>query len=447
MRSAQILLWLTIAALGVSILGGCGKKKETEPIPITAVSQSMVDDDPDHKIEEPDEMVSPEYEVELPENPDSFALALWDEVYSIPDRFEAFSAMGWEYQGDAEKVLGAQTYSAGEIFEREGNQVQVDLVNPDTVDCAVKDAQIGGITIDTASMQGQGIYVTLPGKVILQESLLTDVLNLYGEPMDRYEQETTVEFTYEFGLYQSMGLSFEKETGVLYCVKLQNIMLSVDQEDLGEVSSEVTEEVRAYQTPTAESEKVEDYIVTYGGDLYQLPAPVSAFVEHGWKIDTRVSDPALAAGAYGSATLERDGVKIYGTIHNEGSAATTVENCFLTLLSGDLDAIRIPISIAGITLGMPEEELLARMKEWPSESQNEEEKKQVVYRFYTDETRLNYVEAQVDTTFMLVRGIRVTNQVRFVPREEFLSAPETPEGQPAAEAGTEQSLENADPNK
>lgn len=413
MRYTRILLCMAAAILGLEALTGCGKKKESEPIPITTVSQSMVDDEPDDKIEEADADILPEYEVDLPEQPDSFTFAMWDEIYEIPVSFEAFAELGWEYGSDAEKVLEAQTYSTEEVFIRDGNQVSVDLVNPDTIDCTVGESQIGGITIDTASTEGAGIYVTLPGNVILQESVLSEVLNLYGEPMDRYEQENTLELTYEFGLYQSMCLTFEKETGLLYRVKLQNILLNVEKEDLGEVSSEVTEEVKAYQTPAEPGQTIEEYIVSYDGALYQLPAPVSAFVEQGWSIDTEVSDPALAAGTYGSVTLEKGDMKIYGSIHNEGSEATTVENCFLTLLSGDLDAIRVPISIAGIRLGLSEEELIVLMAERQYELAEDAEKNLALYRFYTDDTKLNYVEVQVDTTFSLVRGIRVTNQIRF----------------------------------
>ena len=53
-------------------------------------------------------------------------------------------------------------------------------------------------------------------------------------------------------------------------------------------------------------------------------------------------------------------VKLYAVVNNYGEEATTVSNCFVTTLYGDLDTTKVAIVIAGgITLGMPEDDFLA----------------------------------------------------------------------------------------
>lgn len=112
---------------------------------------------------------------------------------------------------------------------------------------------IGGIHIDTSTAEGQNIYVGLPNGVTLQQSLMEDVESIYGAPKDRYEADTSVQFTYEYGLYQTITLGFDNETGILYSLDMQNFTTTADAEALDGVSDATTPEVEAYQhrKPTA----------------------------------------------------------------------------------------------------------------------------------------------------------------------------------------------------
>ena len=42
---------------------------------------------------------------------------------------------------------------------------------------------------------------------------MEDAESIYGAPKDRYETDTSVQFTYEYGLYQTITLGFDNETG------------------------------------------------------------------------------------------------------------------------------------------------------------------------------------------------------------------------------------------
>ena len=233
--------WVLTAVFAAFLVGtsGCGKKTET--IPITTISQSTDDDDPEDNLAasgDSDEI--PEYDVDLSKNLNSFQLAIWGDTYEIPESYADFTALGWVYSGDDTKEIQPESFSEGESFEKDGNQITVDIANPDTTAKPVAECLIGGIHIDTSTAEGQNIYVGLPNGVTLQQSLMEDVESIYGAPKDRYEADTSVKLTYEYGLYQTITLGFDNETGILYSLDMQNFTTTADAEALDGVSDATT---------------------------------------------------------------------------------------------------------------------------------------------------------------------------------------------------------------
>lgn len=389
-------------------LGGCRTKDE---IPLTLSTSSLEDGDPVDELENvdlPGEEI-PEYAVDLPDQLSSFTIAIWGENYSFPMTWQAFTEMGWEYQGDGQETVESESYLQGETFEQSGNTLTVDLMNGGTQVCPVTECSVAGIQIDTTSTGGAAIYVNLPGGIVMQKSTLEEAEAVYGDPVDRYEGETETLLTYEYGTYRSVQLGFNPENGILQRIDLKN-MKGSDPGDLSGVDDSTTEEVKAYAAPEKAGDKMEDYIVEYGGQLYQLPAPTAVFEANGWTVNKEESDEAVAAGKYGYVTLEKDGTKLYTLVENLGKEAATVSNCFVTSLYGDLDTTRIPIVIAGgIRLGMQEEEFLDLMEESQWEKTEDAQKQQTIYTSYSDESHTDYTQVTLDNTLQLVRGIKAVN--------------------------------------
>ncbi len=400
-----VIAGILAAALG---LGACRNKDE---IPLTLSTSSLEDGDPVDELEHvdlPGEEI-PEYAVDLPEQLSSFTIAIWGENYSFPMTWQEFTEMGWEYQGDDQETVESESYLQGETFEQSGNTLTVDLMNGGAEACPVTESSVAGIQIDTTSSGGGAIYVNLPGGIVMQKSTLEEAEAVYGDPVDRYEGETETLLTYEYGTYRSVQLGFDPENGILRRIDLKN-MKGSGSEDLSGVDATTTEEVKAYAAPEKAGVKLEDYIVEYGGQLYQLPAPVAVFETNGWKVNQEESDEAVAGGKYGYVTLEKDGAKLYTVVENLGQEATTVSNCFVTSLYGDLDTTRIPIVLAGgIRLGMQEEEFLGLSGEIQWEKTEDAQKQQTVYTFYSDEGHTDYIQVTLDNTLQLVRGIKVVN--------------------------------------
>ena len=97
--------------------------------------------------------------MDLSKNLNSFQLAIWGDTYEIPESYADFTALGWVYSGDDTKEIQPESFSEGEIFEKDGNQITVDIANPDTTAKPVAECLIGGIHIDTSTAEGQNIYV------------------------------------------------------------------------------------------------------------------------------------------------------------------------------------------------------------------------------------------------------------------------------------------------
>ena len=417
-----------IGMLTVLALAGC--KDNKEEIPIATNSSSQLDDeDPTDELEDelPGEDI-PDYSVDLPEKLSSFTIAIWGEVYKIPISYEEFTALGWTYKGKETAQLGPESYVENEQFEQEGNVVYVDLMNLDTESQPVSQCYIAGIHVDASSAESQGIHINLPGGIVFQKSTEEEVIAAYGSPIDRYEEGKSILLTYEYGMNSRVKLSFDEETGVLMEISLQNFRNPEGEEDLENVSDAITPEVEAYKLPEAEGILLQDFIVQYDGVLYQLPAPVSCFLDHGWTLDEDGSDEAVKSGKYGYATLVRNEQKIYAVVYNYGTEATTIKNCFVTTLYGDLDTTKIQISIAGgITLGMREEEFLERVGDQKYEKTEDKDNGYDIYTFYIDDEQLDYTQVTVDKVLHLVRQIKV------VHNQDAVEDSETKDGQDTLE--------------
>ncbi|MDD3278610.1 MAG: hypothetical protein PHG16_06960 [Lachnospiraceae bacterium] len=402
---------LTVILLtSVLVFAGCAGKKEEIPIS-TNSSSLLTEDDPRDDLEEdlPGEDI-PEYEVELPESLSDFTIAIWGENYELPMKYKDFIAMGWSYDGDDTKTIASESYLNDESFEQEGNKILIDLMNPETVDQPIAECYVAGMHIDNTTEDGQAVYVNLPGDIVMQKSSEEEVTTVYGAPIDRYEEDDKIWLTYEYGMNRSVQLGISDDTDQLMQLDIQNFRNPLGEEELDNVSDAVTPEVEAYVKPETAGVTMNQFIVTYAGDLYRLPAPVSAFTDNGWEVKKDESDTAIKNGKYGYVTLKKDDQKIYAVVHNYGTDPTTIRNCFVTMLYGDLDTTKIPISIAGgITLGMGEEEFLTLARDQKYEKTQDKDKACDVYTFYLGDSKADYTKISLDQTLHLVREISVVH--------------------------------------
>ena len=278
---------------------------------------------------------------------------------------------------------------------------------------------IGGIHIDTSTAEGQNIYVGLPNGVTLQQSLMEDAESIYGAPKDRYETDTSVQFTYEYGLYQTITLGFDNETGILYSLDMQNFTTTADAEALDGVSDATTPEVEAYQAPEADSSEINDWTVRFDDVLYHLPVPVSELLDHDWTVNTKESDTAVFKRENtANVTLEKGGQKLTAPYIISARRRRSAQLfCYFAVRRSRYDkdsdfnhkrhhARHFRERFSGEGRG-------CQIRKTEKEDSN-----LTLYTFYSDDEKLDYTEIGIDNDLKLVRSIKVVHNQPEAPEEE-----------------------------
>ena len=135
--------------------------------------------------------------------------------------------------------------------------------------------------------------------------------------------------------------------------------------DKGSVGEEVPEIVSSYTAPTELGDDLLAPQLEFCGDLYSLPAPVSAFLENGWELQN-VEDGAYVAGRdLEFVDMMKNNQSVHFSVYNFTQDATAIENCFVRELevgNYDSDALTLTLS-GGFTLGAKKADLIAAAEE------------------------------------------------------------------------------------
>ena len=292
----------------------------------------------------------------------SFQIVLDGQLYAFPMPWEQFIQMGWVYDGDASQPLDAGYYTYSEVFEKGELQCYADVINFDISALPLEKCYVAGISFDQYQAEkAGGLDLTLPGGLVYGQAVQADAEAAYGTPSDIYEGEYYTQLTYEYESYRDVELEFSAETGTLSGVSLRNFN---QPEDFvaSPVSQQVPDIAAGYQAPQAVGESLDSFALSYAGSLYQLPAPVSAFLDNGWTLVAEDSAESLAGRDFGWVTLMYDNQRLRTLAQNYSGQATSVANCFVTEVEAS-DQCKVDILLPkGIALGMSQEQLEAALE-------------------------------------------------------------------------------------
>lgn len=384
--------------LFVVLLCGCTHQKE-ESIPLAS------------------DIVSEEEDMEVIGQVDSklneLEFAISDQLYRLPLKYEDAVARGWQYNGDETKEIEGESYITEQSFTVNGLTVKADITNFSAEKRTINQCYIGSVLFDLSDNKsgndGSDVKVVLAEQMIMLEATIVQIEEVYGQAKDKYSGEDKLTLTYEFGLNKRAVLTFDAKTEVLTGAELCNRQDPEDEELFKDINSNPTDAVKDYRRPEALADGFEEYVVSYGGSLYCLPAPVAEFVSYGWEILTDKSDPAVKAGKYGYVTLSREGQNLYAVVYNDSEASELIENCFVTTLYGDLTATKVPIGISrGIVLGMDVTACQTALQDIVYEEEDNGSET-VTYYIFSDEEKLNYTAVTIDRALELVSAIRVVH--------------------------------------
>lgn len=292
----------------------------------------------------------------------AFQLSIEGKVYTFPTSFSDFEAEGWKLKNasDAEAELAPGYYDSLTLVNGpldDQIEMMVYFLNTDINTKAITECPVSGADISLPSNANKRVPVVSGAQGIeLGKSSRADIEAAYGEPSNLYENEEykTATLTYTQATYQET--KFRLDDDVLQNIQMRNFVAS---EEKGEVSDAVPEEVTNYVAPTELGDDLLSQVVEYDGDLYRLPAPISAFEANGWKVVEYRSDYIPSKDSVVSGvTLMRNNQSMKFTLYNPTGEAILSENALVSSMPpiGGLDTLVLP---AGIQKGSTSEELFA----------------------------------------------------------------------------------------
>lgn len=163
-------------------------------------SQAEESKDEESKSEESE---AEESKVEVVENENpllNWKVKIDDVEYTIPCDYKVFKENGW-MMSDEDTDLEFDTYEIGCYLEKNEEKLSINYWNPYTEVKNFSECKIGQVMI----YANDGIKFELPKGLVFSESTTAaDVINLYGEPSYKDEEETYTVLVYEADIYSSV---------------------------------------------------------------------------------------------------------------------------------------------------------------------------------------------------------------------------------------------------
>jgi hypothetical protein len=336
----------------------------------------------------------------LTDNLYDFRFVIENVLYELPTSLDTFTAAGWQVKDgkDIEGTLNPnqRTFSIRLVNNAnfETKEMYVSFYNTDNCVKPISECPVGGLMVETAYGDKPQVAITLPKGIEKGVSSQEDIVEAFGTPTDIYEGSSYTKLTYALESYREVALYVEE--GKLNKVDAENL---VETENKSPVSQEVPQYILDYVAPTELGDDLTGFVVKYNGDLYQLPAPIRAFVANGYTLqEARIPEVDAKDSPFGGVKLARDNQTEGYYTKNYADVAVLAENCAVYELEAstseyDKRDIELP---GGIALGMAKADLEAIIGSAGFE--RTEADKEFRYRFQDDNrNEINiYVEKETE---------------------------------------------------
>ena len=264
----------------------------------------------------------------LSDSLDDYTFELDGVVMKLPVSYEEFASHGWSlYSYDnsdtEEDLITAQDYDYFQMTNGDG-RIRVYIYNPSGDTKPLRECKIGCVEVT----KDEGISFKIAGGLELGASA-DDVLAKFGTPASNNTSTDYQTIKYKTGEYSRDGeTEFYFRTGHSADNSISLKYMPVTEEDVGEVSTERPAYLDTYAAPTELSADPTQTVFQLGGDLYQLPCTIDAFLNNGWTVSSK-SVNAIASMNKESYAMElsKDGYSIDLTLGNYEMKAALAENC------------------------------------------------------------------------------------------------------------------------
>jgi len=277
-------------------------------------------------------------------------------VYTLPCLYSEIAANGWEAD------FGTETIDPGyyDIVNGKNGDITLcfDIANLGVDTIPYADGYIGGFTYGILE-NDKGCTLEL-AKGITYGSTKEEVIAAYGEPTRTNDGSSYTTLAYERDTYSTYKFMINNDNGLVENIAIKNFVISETAAPTATASGEVPAVVTSYVAPTEIGTELLSFNVNYGGTLYNLPAPMAEFIKNGWTVKDRAGETVDAKGYMVGVTLSKDNQTLTTTVENYADKATTVENCFVTIVMFDENRTKTTIELpGGITENSTYEDIIA----------------------------------------------------------------------------------------
>lgn len=308
------------------------------------------EDEPEEKTTKPDEVITTEEittedvtaestQTSENDNTDKKDIVMTDElfdftfelegvVYQLPCEYEDFTDNGWTISSTG---VNSDTKIPGNssdylYMSKDGRKITVYPYNMSGNAKAIKDCKIGGI-----DCYGYNEVDFVIAKGVTVAASADEIKKQFGVPGD-----SSIGDDYEYITYFADKDSYDNCVKfIIYndaeysSITMKNFIESEDDKTV--TNTERPDYLDKYKEPEAMGNDFKSSVVKIEGDLYQLPVPVSVFIDKGWQITQHSGD--VVAGGNDYIYMKKDGKELDLRIVNYAEYQTTVENCAVTKVS------------------------------------------------------------------------------------------------------------------
>lgn len=152
-----------------------------------------------------------------------FEFSIDGETYKFPLKYSDMEKNGWSYKnGGGEKSLKPNQYLIGLRMENGDLSMSVQPINLTDSNITANEANIGKLTLDSNYIKPDSHTVNYAG-IVLGKSTMDDVLEAFGEPSSKYENEKHPTVTYKMKTNVTVKFSFDNtKGGIVDEIDIQN---------------------------------------------------------------------------------------------------------------------------------------------------------------------------------------------------------------------------------
>lgn len=281
-----------------------------------------------------------------------FTVEIDGTVYQVPMSYSELLKAGWtmresKYTSESD-LLDPGKYASATI-EKGEKHFDIGFINMSGNTRPLSECTVVGIQTFEAYNENQRFSAKLACGIEQYVSRYSDIFAILGEPDSTNGIEDDLSIVYNLTDDGKIQLFFDAEQILSAFVIKNEIAFPNDETTTNEAAPAF---FKNYSAPVQLGKSPLENVVEWRGDLYTLPAPISAFEENGWAVVEYRIDPLSAKDHYRAAlVLKRNDNEEVLNLYNVADYQTTAKNCVVPKLWGRMNSNAKILLSGGITCG------------------------------------------------------------------------------------------------